>query len=156
MDRARVPALDSPALYRYGLPALIRGVTPAAGADYVAEVDGRYFWRLVSVFCRLVTSGDVAEREVVVEYRDQENNRYAVAGAPVTADASTTVDYAFNAFAPEAVWPVDTTIVVPLPPMILNPTDDFRLHIVNASATDQLSRIRYRVEQFYSDSPVPG
>ena len=156
MSHARAPELDAPPLLRYGLPALIRGTTPAAGADYVAEVDGRYFWRLVSMFARLVTSSDVAAREVVVEYRDQENNRYALAGAPVTVAASTTIDYAFNAFAPEAVWPVDSTIVVPLPPMILNPTDDFRLHIVNASATDQLSRIRFRVEQFYSDSPVPG
>jgi hypothetical protein len=156
VEHARAPSLDAPPLLRYGFPALIRGVSPAAGADYISEIDGRYFWRIVSVFCRLVASSDVAEREVVLEYRDQENNRYALAGAPVTVAASTTIDYAFNAFTPEAVWPVDSSIVVPLPPMILNPTDDFRLHIVNAQAADQLSRIRYRVEQFFSDSPIPG
>ena len=35
--------------------------------------------------------------------------------------------------------------------VILRPTQDFRVHIVNASATDQLSAIRFQWERFLTD-----
>jgi hypothetical protein len=156
VDAVHVASLDSPPFQRYGFPSLNYGVSPAAGADFTQEVGGTYFARLVTVFCRLVTSGDVADRSVVVEYRDQDSNRYALAGASTTAPASTTIDYAFNVFQPEVVYPVDSTILVPLPPVVLNPTDDFRIHVVGVQAADQLSRIRFKWELFYSNAPVPG
>ena len=72
-------------------------------------------------------------------------------GAPVTVAASTTIDYAFSAFQGQADWPEDASILVPLHPLLLRPTDNFRLHIVNVQAADQLSRIRFVWERFYSD-----
>lgn len=153
---ARAQDTDSPPLIRYGFPELVSGTSPAAGADFSQAIGGQSFVRLVSLFVRLVTDGTVANREVVLEYLTAEGNRYALAGAPVTVAASSTYDYAFNTFQPTAEWPCDSTILVPLLPMVLRPTDSFKLHVVNVAAGDQLSRIRWVQERFYSSSPVPG
>lgn len=156
VEGVHVAALDSPPLQRYGFPQLVKGTSPAAATDFTQEVAGTYYARLVSVFCRLVTDANAANREVVVEYRDQDANRYALAGASTVVTASATQDYAFCAFQPEVVFPVDSTILVPLPPILLGPTDDFRIHLVNAQAGDQLSLIRFKWELFYSNPPIPG
>ena len=153
MSTPVAPLLDAPPLTRYGLPELVYGISPAAGADFTQAVEGQVYVRLVSVFCRLVTDATVAAREVVVEYRDAADLRFGLSGAPVTVAASTTVDYAFSVFQGQADWPADTTILVPLAPVLLLPTWDFRLHIVNVQATDQISRIRYTWERFYADGP---
>ena len=156
MSHPRIPTLDSPPLVRYGLPERVFGTSPAAGTDFTQAVDARYFVRLMSVFCRLVTDATVASREVVLEYRDQAANRYDLMGAPVTVSATSTNDYCFSSFQGQADWPEDSSILVPLHPVILLPSDDFRLHIVNVQATDQLSRIRFVWERFYSqDQPPP-
>lgn len=142
------PLLDAPPLERYGIPSLEYGASPAAGADFSQSVEGQYYARLVSVFVRLVADANVASREVVVEYRDAGNNRYALAGINTTVTASNTADYYFSVFQPEAVATVDSSALVPLPAILLRPTDNFRIHIVNAQAGDQLSRIRYVWERF--------
>lgn len=156
MHGAHVAALDSPPLERYGLPEQRNGTSPAANTDYTKAIDGRYYARLITVFCRLVTDGNAANREVVLEYLDSGGNRFALSGASTTVPASSTYDYAFSAFQPEVVYPVDTSILVPLSPVLLGPTESFKLHLVNGQAGDQLSRIRYRWELFYSDPPTPG
>lgn len=156
MSGARQQSLDSPGLFRYGLPELRQGTAPAAATDYTKTVDGRYFARLITVRATFATDANAANREVTLQYLDQSGNVYCVAGAPVTIPASQTYSYTFSAFQPEAVWPIDTGIVVPLSPVLLRPTDSFRLHIVNAQAADALTAIRYMWEMFYSDSPVPG
>lgn len=155
MSAFAAPLLDAPPLERYGLPEYVQGASPAAGADFVQALGGNYHVRLVSLFCRLVTSAVVAAREVVVEYRDAEDNRFALFGAPVTVSALDTVDYAFSVFQPRAEWSVDDSIIVPLGPVLLPPTYDFRVHVVNMDATDQLSRVRFVWERFYT-SPTGG
>lgn len=152
----RPPILDSPALQRYGLPELVYGTQPAAAADFVQAMTGAFHVRLLSVFCRIVTDATVASREVVVEYRDQQAQRFALAGAPTTVLASTTTDYAFNVFQDQADWPSDSTILAPLSPLMLPPGCDFRIHVVSVQAGDQLSRIRFMWERFYSDVAAPG
>lgn len=151
------PALiDAPPLHRFGFPELVEGTTPAATTDYTAELKGNYRYRLLSVFCRIVTTSDVADRNVVVEYRDGGNNRFMLSGAPVAIEASTTIDLAFDVWQSQAEWPVDGTILVPLKPLILPPTFDFRIHVENIQTGDALSRIRYVWELFSTDSPTPG
>lgn len=153
---ARSNPLDSPALYPYGFPEVAVGAAPAAGTDFSASISGRYYTRLVAVTVRLTTSATVANREVTLQYATFEGSVYCTAGAPTTVPASSTYDYTFSAFQPEAVWPVDTGILVPLAPIILRPTDKFVLHLVNAQAADTLTAIRYVWERFFTDSPVPG
>lgn len=155
--RGAGPALiDSPRLERYGFPSLEFGTSPAAGAHFVQPIEGGYFARLLSVHCRLVTSADVADRTVVVEYRDGQDQRYMLSGAPVSQTASSTNDWDFAVGTPRAEWPVDSSILVPLAAAILEPGQDFRIYVSGIEATDQLSAIRYTWERFYSSSPVPG
>lgn len=152
---ARPPLLDSPALYRYGLPELVFGASPAAGADFVQAVEGRYFARLVSVFVRLVTSAAVANREVVVEYRDPQAQRWMLSGSAIVQAASLTVDYVFDAFRDVVTQPSDATQLIPLSPHLLSGSMDFRVHVVNIDAADQLSRVRFTWERFYSTDQPP-
>jgi hypothetical protein len=155
MTRRHTPFPDSPALVRYGLPSLERGASPAAAADFVQAVEGNYFVRLLSLHVRFVTDANVADRELCLEFRDEGDNRYDLSGAPVEQTASTTTDYIFSVFQGQAEWPVDSSVLVPLHERILPPTHDFRVHIVNAQAGDQLSRIRFVWERFYThDEPV--
>jgi len=148
------PVLDAPPIARYGLPEYVKGESPAAGAHFEQTIEGRYHTRLVSVFCRLVTSATVANRSVLIEYRDGEDNRFAVSGTATVQAASLTVDWAFNAFLPEPVAAVDVTNLVPLAPILLPPTFDFRIFVANVQVADQLSRIRFVWERFYSDVPL--
>lgn len=157
MHDLRAPLLDSPPLQRYGLPEVVYGTSPAAGADFVQELGGNFHTRLLSVFCRLVCSADVAAREVVVEYRNGEDSRFALAGASTSAAAASTVDYFFSAWLATDIFPVDTSVLAPLPPILLPPSFDFRIHVVNIQATDQLSRIRFTWERFYTtNQPKPN
>jgi hypothetical protein len=155
MHGLRAPLLDSPPLRRYGLPSLERGANPAAGADFVQPIEGQWLTRLLTVSCRLVCSADVASREVVVEYRDAEDVRYAVAGAATTLTAGETGDYFFSAFLGTDIFTVDSSALCPLPPLLLSPTHDFRIHVVNVDNTDQLSLIRWTWERFYTTDQPP-
>lgn len=130
------------------------GTSPAAGADFSLKMEGRYTTRLVSLHCRLVADANVANREVVLEYRNDQGLRFALMGAPVTWPASTTVDYEFNAGQQTADWPVDSSVLVPLSQMWLPVGWDFRIHVVNIAATDQLSAIRGVWERYFTDGPT--
>lgn len=156
MSGLRTPAVDSPPLLRYGLPDIEVRTSPAAATDYSETITGTYIERLLTVWCRLVTASDVGNREVVLQFLDANGNVYRNCGAAVTVPASTTIDYSFSVFQPITEFPVDSTILVPLDPLLLQPSLKWKLHIVGVLTTDALSRIRVSRERFYSDSPVPG
>lgn len=148
------PLLDAPPLRRYGLPEYVQGASPAAGAHFVQAITGQYHTRLVSVFARLVTDATAAARTVLVEYRDAEDNRFVFSGAPVTQSASDTIDWAFHVFHSQAEWEIDNSILIPLAPILLPPTFDFRVFVGSIQAGDQLSQVRFVWERFYSDVPL--
>ena len=114
-------------------------------------MDARYVTVLTSVFCLLTPDANVANREVVLEYRTNEALRFMVMGAPVVVTASDTVSYAFMRGLGQPDWPCDDSILVPLIPYPLIGSESFRLHIVNAQVADTLTLIRYTWERFYSD-----
>lgn len=155
MHGPRTQFVDSPALVRYGLPEYARRDNPAAGAHLVETIPGDFFARLISIHVRLVTSATVANRTVLVEFRDDGDNRYDLSGGGPTQAASTTLDWIFNVFQREAVFPVDDTVLMPLHEVILPPTHDFRVFVDNIDTTDQLSRIRMVWERFYTTSQPP-
>lgn len=149
------PVLDSPALLRYGLPEFKSHAAPAAATDFTYQVTGDFYVRLLSVYCKFVADANAASREVVLQYLDAESNVFDLAGINTTVTANNTGYYAFNAFQPEAIGTVDSSVLVPLHPVILAPTQKFRLHVVNAQAADQLSLIRTNWERFYTtNEPV--
>jgi hypothetical protein len=149
------PVLDSPGLARFGYPELVKGSSPVAGAHFVQSVDSGLAARLLSVHVRLVTSATVADRQVVVEYRDEADNRFMLCGPNATQAASLTGDYIFSVFQPLVVATVDSSILVPLAPILLYPAFDFRIYVAAIDTTDQLSRVRFVWERFYLGVP-PG
>ncbi len=154
MPYPRTPLLDSPPLVRIGLPEYVQRPSPAAAAAFQENIPGDYFARFLTVFFRLVTDATVANRTAAIEYRDHEDNRMVLAGAPVTQSASSTNDYAFTAWLGQPDWSVISTILVPIPPLLLLPTFDMRIVIDGVQAGDQLSRIRFMWERFYTtDQP---
>jgi len=144
------PALDSPPLQRYGLPEFRRHTSPAAGADFTYSLPGDFYVRLIALHCKFVADANAASREVVVSFEDAGGLRFALAGINTTVTATNTAYYEFGAFQPEAVATVDSSALVPLPPIILAPTQQFKVHVVNIQATDALSEIRTIWERFYT------
>lgn len=149
------PLLAAPPLVRYGLPEFTRPDSPAVATAFSASVDGHDYLRLISVFCRLVTDANAANREVVLEYQDAAANRYAVHGSAVTQAASLTRDYYFGALVPSVVTLVDGSHVIPLSPHLLPPTHKWLISVVNVQAGDQLSRVRVVQERFYTTNQPP-
>lgn len=148
---AAIPTVDAPSLTRLGLPEYVNGQSPAAGANFTQALDGNYFVRLLSVHVRLVTDANVANRNVAVEYRDSAQNRWALSSGPVTQSAGSTNDWTFDVFQDQAEWPVASTyILCPLKPFVLLPGFDWRIVVDNLQVGDQLSRIRFQWERFYT------
>lgn len=154
-DGARTPLLDSPPLYRYGLPELFYGITPAAGADFQLNIDGRFYTRFLSVFARLTTSAAVANRELVLEYRDIQGQRWMLSGSAVVQTASLTVDYIFDTYRQQVIQPSDTSQLLACPAYMLAPGMQLKLHVVNLDVADQVSRVRIMWERFYSTNQAP-
>jgi hypothetical protein len=156
VSQAQPPSLDRPPLQRYGLPDYVIGQNPAAGAHFVFNVDGQQYVNLVSLTVRLVASAAVAAREVVVQYRDTDGNVWVQNGINTTVTAGNTADYFFGAFIPEVVATVNGSSLVPLAPILLPPTWNIRVFVANIDVADQLSRIRFILERYYSNPVAPG
>lgn len=154
MPELVAPLLDAPPLRRYGPPTTVYGASPAAATAFVQAVDSGYWTRLVSVFCRLVPDANAANREVTLEVRDVQDQRVVLFGAPVTVPASDTTDFSFSVYHATPQWEVDSTVLVPLGPVLMYPGEDFRVNVVNVQAGDQLSRIRFQWERFYPPDDV--
>jgi hypothetical protein len=154
MSEAAAPLLDAPPLRRYGRPSLEYGPSPAAATAFVQTVEGAYLVRLLTLYCRLTPDANAANREVTLEYRNAADERFYLAGAAVTVPASDVTDFMFSAYLGEATWEVDSTVLVPIAPLILEPTFDFRVNVLNAQVGDTLTRIRFVWERFFTDSPV--
>ncbi len=146
--------LDNPVLVPFGLPEYVKGTSPAAGALFSEATPGGEARRLVTVFARIVTDANIADRTVYLEYLDPEGNRILIAGGPVTQSASSTNDYAWQAFLGQSDWAVDSTVLVTLPPVLLLPQFSWRINIANVQVGDQISRVRYVRERFYIGSPL--
>lgn len=155
MHALRTPILDAPPLVRYGLPEYLKGATPAVAAHFVQELGGNFFTRLLSVFVRLETDENAANRTVLVEYRTDEDARFMISGAPVVQTATTTTDWEFDVFQGQAEWTIDDSILVPLKPFLLPPAFDFRVFVDNIQAGDQLSLVRFTWERFYTTNQPP-
>jgi hypothetical protein len=138
---------------RHAPPELVLVDPPAAGANFTQAVNDGYWWRLLSITCRLNTSATVADRTVRVEFRGADAVPFLLNGNPVTYPASTSnEDFAFNVWQTEGAWEVGGANLGCLAPILLQPGQDFRLTVVNIQAADTLTRIRYVVERFVAPS----
>lgn len=148
------PSLYGPHLRPHGFPYVRREAAPAAGAHFVFTVSGEFWIVLLALFVRLSTDATAANRTLRLEYRDDADNVYDVMGNPVTYPASTvSEDFAFSIFQPRGEWEVASANLVPLHPLPLSPTHDFRIFLNNIQAGDTLTLVRFVVQEFYSAAP---
>lgn len=144
------PELGAPPLRRFAPPTLASGASPAAGAEFTQEINDGLWWRLLTLFVRLTTDANPANRALRVEFRDEAANLLHVNGNAVTYPATSTEDYSFSVWHPRGEWEIEPdTNLVPLAPLLLQPSWDFIINVDNIQATDTLTRIRFVVEKFY-------
>lgn len=147
------PTLTEPVSVSRALRELIPIDNPAAGAGLTRTIDGRYTVRPLALHFRIVTSADVANRTVYVQYRDTNGVAFVSMLAPVNVTASTTVDFSFWRGLGQPDWIGTTPILVPLMDGLLLPSYQIAIVIDTVQATDQLSRIRLYQEEFPTDGP---
>jgi hypothetical protein len=144
------PELGAPPLRRYSPPALYVGANPGNATEFTQEINDGLWWRLLTFFVRLTTDGNAANRTLRIEYRDDAGNLLHVNGNAVTYPASSTEDFSFSVWHAIGEWEIEPdTNLVPLAPMLLQPSWDLNVNVDNMQATDTLTRIRFTVEKFY-------
>jgi hypothetical protein len=139
---------------REGHQELERPADPLAGAELVYTVPGEWIVRPLSVMVTLTTSATAGERAIVLEWRDADGVRYAVAGTDVTVPASSAQAFNFQVEAAEGMWPVAGAAIVPMPSLFTWPAFAIAVRIIDGDAGDQLSSARLVVEK-WTTAPVP-
>ncbi len=150
MPGLRTPELDAPPLLRYGLPEYVRRPNPAVATNFLESLGGDFYVRLLTVFCRFVADGNVANREIGLEYRDNQANRYYLSGSGTAVTAGLTRDMCWSWNQGSVLVATDGTHLMPLTPLLLTPTHDFRIVVAAAQVGDQLARIAFTWERFYT------
>jgi hypothetical protein len=141
-------ALVEPVAAQVGYQDLIRGDTPAAGDSYRYRVTGDMVVRLLSVLCQLTTSAVVGDRTLTLEYQDDQDVRYLVAGTQAELEASQSQGFCWHPLAGDVAWPVGDVAIAPLPQQMIYPTHSVVLKIGGVQAGDQIDLIRLSVETF--------
>lgn len=154
------PLYGSPPLARVAPPELVIAAAPGAGLNFTKAVDDGYWWRVLAISCRLATDANAANRTLRVEYRGADAVPFLIAGNTTTYPANTTgEDFSLSVWQPQNAAEVGGANLAPLPAVILQPGQDFRVTIVNVQVGDAITRIRYLVERFWqpaaSDYPAP-
>lgn len=153
MSSVVAPELGAPPLIRHAPPELVIAANPGAGALFTKPIDDGYWWRVLAIACRLTTDANAANRTLRVEYRGPDQVPFILAGAASTYPANTTAeDFSLSVWQPQTAAEVGAANLAPLPGVILQPGQDFRINVVNIQAGDTLTRIRYIVERFVAPS----
>jgi hypothetical protein len=116
-----------------------------AGGDYRYRVSGAAPIYPLSVHCRLTTSAVAGNRNVAVEYRAGNDERYLIAGAPVTIPAATTQTFVWHPKAGSPAWPVEDAALAPLPQQWLGNNRILAITVYGVQAGDVLDQIRLAV-----------
>ena len=113
--------LVEPVAGRTGYQDLIRGTQPAAGQSFTYLVPGDMTLRPLSVMCQLATSGAAGDRTVTLEYQDEQQVRFLVAGTQAAVAASQTQGFCWHPLAGGVAWPIGDVAIAPLPQAMLYP-----------------------------------
>jgi hypothetical protein len=121
---------------------------PAAGGGFTYTVGGNYWERLAALAFTLVTDGNAATRQVLVEFQDGSGTGIASTAGGGTQILSLTRKYSFTPNQSAASGLVGTSLLAPLPTLFLQPGFKVVVSIANVQAGDQLSAIRVYREAF--------
>jgi hypothetical protein len=77
-------------LWEYAVPHISEPKSPAAGANYVEPLDGRWWWKLVGCTFALTTDANVANRHVSIQIAMADTLPLVLGEAPQLVAASAT------------------------------------------------------------------
>lgn len=136
----------------FGYQQLIDGAAPGPGLDFSYPVPGDVTVYPLSVMCQVVTSGVAGDRSVAVEYRDGDDVRYVICGAPVTVPANTTQSFCWHPLVGNPSWPVEDAALAPLVQQHLYSPARLAITVWDGDAGDVIEQVRVSAQFF----PQPG
>ena len=134
--------------YGRGYDEIVKGITPAAGAQFSYKIQGQYSTRLLSIIFTIVTDANVANRAVTVDFADPEDSVWASNGYGAVITASTTQKHSGQIDRTVGEWASGTTIFFPISDLFIDPGNKIRINVANIQATDALSAIVMVLERF--------
>ena len=139
--------------YGVGVPQIIAGTSPAAGAGFELKLDSRFVWRFLAVKFQITTDANAANRVVTFDYADGNGTVFCTNGAGLLVTASTTA-LVFQGASHRglAEWTSSgsslTPVWFPIEPMYLVGSQRVQINVASVQAGDQLSAITLVAEQF--------
>jgi hypothetical protein len=120
---------------------IVKGDTPAAGANFSLTSPGRPGWKLVAVLFRLVTDANVANRSVTVDCDDGNGTLFLSNGIQGVVTANTTALFSFAAGRAISEANVNNQVFAPLQPAEFMGGQKLQINVLNKQAGDQLDRV---------------
>lgn len=121
---------------------------PAAGADWTQVVPLNVRWRVKSIFVQLVTNANVANRQVVIQFRTSGTQVYWEGSANINIPATTTADVTCSPNLPYNSL-ITTIIQIPLPEnAVIGNNDNIHSNTINLQAGDQWGNPFIEVEEW--------
>jgi hypothetical protein len=121
---------------------------PSAGGGFTYTISGNYWERLAAVAFQIVTDGNAANRQVLLDFKDGSGATIASTASGGTQAATLTRKYSFVPNQGTAPALIGTSFLAPLPVVFLQPEFTMVVSIVSVQAGDQVSAIRVYREAF--------
>jgi hypothetical protein len=130
-----------------GAILFVAGTNQGAGADISDSVLDNTIWRIDAIVFTLTTDANIALREAIVTFADVSGNQITFARPTTTQAASLTRRYNFTVRnnVPAAF---STNIAGEIPDLRLANNDNISTVVQNLQAGDNITLIRFRVEQW--------
>lgn len=144
--------LTEPFSYGRGYDEIVKGITPAAGANFVYKIEGQYSTRILSAVFTLVSDSNVANRAVTVDYCDPEGNVWSSNGIGAVVAASTTQPFSGQIDRSHGEFVAGTKMFFPIADLFVDPGNSIRINVANKQVGDQLSAIVFVLERFPTGS----
>jgi len=147
--RNNVFGLVGPHGYGPAYPAWQDVTQPAAGANAVVTVDGRWQARVLGARCTFTPDGNAANRVICVDYIDNNGKTRLRNGAALVFTASSGAQaFEFDAHRTIAEWNTNTPVFAPLAPWFLPSGWQVQFTADNKQSGDQFSALSLWFEQF--------
>jgi hypothetical protein len=130
-------------LWEYAVPHISEPKAPAAGASYVEQLDGRWWWRLEGCAYTLSTDVNVADRLVTVQVAMADAVPLVLGEAPVLVTASTTNQrFVGSKRTSYPQWNAGTDVLFGVLDFPILGGRTFSINVANVQAGDTLTAIK--------------
>lgn len=151
VESAGATGLLGPFAFARGWQESVIGTAPAAGANFSASNDSRFYSRLIACTFTLVTDANVASRYVSLDYQDGNGLTLARNGVQGAVTASTTARFSFDMHRTVSEANANSDVFAPLVPLFVHAGQLVAITVVGIQVGDQLGTITLTFERFPSD-----